>query len=554
MPIHDLSPLAAVDVAPDRPLAAIIIFHAAGDILNATLVSAQLRRNHPEYYIVFITCERYKNLLDHNPDIDQLIALAGDPASLDLDMPAIKTYHRWVEVFTPAAYFSPGLAQGWTINRVTREPVGIALTDCRLPVLVLSDVERDEARVWWSTLPRGRKVLIETEFNSSQSPWNDDFVEALGTMLGPLGVIFIFTAFNRPPFFDDFQLRFGNAVWCALPFRLNVELFNLTDAYLGVSSGISVAISSNWCRRDIPWIEVCHGPIWSHVEIPELREFQLCCDLPRFRDALGRLADRLGGSTGRPTFAPRFPRPAGEERAVCPICGRTDAALIRGRQIVECPGCTFAIARHRTREAIQYSKPDDGEPRAMLAAMRPAATANLPLLICQGTGGDLTTELAASGGPRGDQLTEGRLGAILAADTLDLQATPFEWLEQANYLLAPDGLLLIRVWNFGGFLSTSRGLDCVGPPHNRYFFTADSLRRILFLTGFLIEREWTETPAAEVRSIAVALGRFDGFDADDPAVFAARLAKAGRGERIVMIARKRGGSQHRISSREGLEA
>jgi hypothetical protein len=547
MAIHDLSPLAAIVAPPARPLAAIIIFHAAGDILNATLISAQLRRDHPDYYIVFITCARYRTLLDHNPDLDQVIALVGEPAALDLDIPAIKAYQPWVEVFVPAAYFSPRLAQGWSIYRVTREPVGITLQADSLPVLVLSEAEQKAARAYWATLPPGPKLLIETEFNSNQSPWNDDYVEALGEILAPLGIIFIFTALNRPPFLDDFQQRFGHAFWCSLPFRLNVELFNLADALIGVSSGISVAVSSGWCRRDTPWIEICHGQLWSHVEIPVLRDFQICNDLPRFRDALARIAHLVGGQNGTPNFAPRFRRAEGDKVAYCPLCGSRDCVPIRGGAIVECPSCALAFAPRREQEEQSGAGTTDIDDLiAALAARLPAANAHLPRVICRHCDGDLAAELSEGVEPSGSQLLEGRIGSILAADMIDRLSAPFEWLEQANYALAPDGRLLVRVWNFGGFLSTVGGLDCLGPTANLCFFTIDSLRRVLQLAGFLVERQWTETPAAELPAITAALQSFDGLDPGNPAAWAKDLAAVDKGERIVIIARKRGPSQHRI--------
>ena len=41
--------------------------------------------------------------------------------------------------------------------------------------LELTEEEKKQARDYWNSLPDGKKILIETEFYSEQSPFTDDY-------------------------------------------------------------------------------------------------------------------------------------------------------------------------------------------------------------------------------------------------------------------------------------------------------------------------------------------------------------------------------------------
>lgn len=140
--------------------------------------------------------------------------------------------------------------------------------------------------------------------------------------------------------------------------RLNAEFFNLSDAFIGVSSGISCVTFSDYCRTDVPRIEVSRGEHWSATGYPHLSELYICYNRKRFQDSLRSITVRLSNSKAQLDFSPRFKTmsalPNGKERVVCLSCGSRQAIAVRGDDIVRCNDCGFHYLRDRmTTKAME---------------------------------------------------------------------------------------------------------------------------------------------------------------------------------------------------------
>ncbi|MBS1537195.1 MAG: glycosyltransferase, partial [Bacteroidetes bacterium] len=186
----------------------------------------------------------------------------------------------------------------------------------------------------------------------------DDYAFEMLAILHEIDPVFIFTAKNKPPFFDEFHQKYPKSVWCAEPFRLNAEFFNLSDAFIGVSSGISCVTFSDYCRTDIPRIEVSRGEHWSASGYAHLSELYICYNRKRFQESLRSVAVRLSGEKTPLDFSPRFSAinslPNGKERVVCLSCGSRQAIAVRGDDIVKCNDCGFHYLRDRmTTKAME---------------------------------------------------------------------------------------------------------------------------------------------------------------------------------------------------------
>ncbi len=342
-----------------RPRFGIAIFYNIGDILNATMVAHQLKIDYPHCHLVWYTADKYKFIVENNPHIDELIGLPGNPQELYDNVECLKTTKEWTCFITPAPYLHYDKVPGGTLAELIEAGAGMQLTVPFIPVFRLTNEEKRKANVYWQSLPEGHKILVETEFRSSQSPWTDEYAFDMLNTLREAEPVFVFTSKNKPPFFDRFAAQYHKAVWCDQPFRFNAELLNLCDAFIGVSSGISCLASSDYCRNDILRIEVSNGEHWSAASYKQnLPNLQVCFSRKRFNEALERLAIRLRGTQEPADFSPRF-APLAQlspkiERIPCLLCGSSEYTPLWGDDIVKCNACDFVYLRDRmTREEME---------------------------------------------------------------------------------------------------------------------------------------------------------------------------------------------------------
>lgn len=280
----------------------IAIFHGIGDILNATIIARQLKADHPNAHLVWLTAEQYSFVLKNNPDIDELVTLPGDPRALDGQIDQLRAARPWDGFFVPAPYMAYDKLPGGDLTELLLATYDGKLTVPLRSVMELTPEEVAQARAWWAQLPADRpRILVETEFFSSQSPWDVSYARDMIAALRPLQPVFVFTAKHRPPYLDELAADYPDILWCDLPFRLNAELYNCCDAFIGVSSAISCLSNSTWCREDIPHIEVVSGPHWSTWHFRHHTRRRIAFDRTKFGQALEWLAQLLSSGSAATT-------------------------------------------------------------------------------------------------------------------------------------------------------------------------------------------------------------------------------------------------------------
>ncbi|MFN8362071.1 MAG: glycosyltransferase [Candidatus Kapaibacterium sp.] len=336
----------------------IAIFHGIGDILNCTPIAKQLKINEPDCHITWFTAAKYRFILENNPYIDEIRTLDGDVLALDADIPRLKAERAWTRFFTPAPYMNYDALPGGSLLDLIKTAANLEWSIEFIPSFSLSEAEKKTARAYWKALPPGKKILVETEFYSEQSHWKDDYAFEMAEILREINPVYVFTAKNKPPFFDEFHEKYPRSIWCAEPFRLNAEFFNLADAFIGVSSGISCVTFSDYCRRDVPRIEVSRGEHWSAAGYAHLSELYICYHRTRFKEAVHslavRLSDKIAPHEFGPRFAPMAQLPNRKERVPCLVCGSRQSIPVRGDDVVKCADCGFHYLRDRmTTEAME---------------------------------------------------------------------------------------------------------------------------------------------------------------------------------------------------------
>jgi hypothetical protein len=133
------------------------------------------------------------------------------------------------------------------------------------PMLYFSDEEREMVKDYCLSLPHKRTIMLETDFRSGQSTWNDNMTRQTmmrcRSHLGPCNFIFA-SEKDHSRFVDD-----AGVVTCShLSVRQCALVNDYADLFVGVSSGISVATSC-WGAKPVPKIQYTNTFVCSTVSI-----------------------------------------------------------------------------------------------------------------------------------------------------------------------------------------------------------------------------------------------------------------------------------------------
>jgi ADP-heptose:LPS heptosyltransferase/SAM-dependent methyltransferase len=586
-----------------RPEFGIAIFHAAGDILNCTPIARQLRLDHPDARITWITSERFAFLLDQNPHIDELMAVPGDPKALADRMEEFRRLRPWTRFIDPAPYRNYQLAPGGSLLEIIRASAGLTWSAPPRSVMRLKPEEIAEARAYWATLPEGLRILLETDFLSDQSPWTDACAFEVLDVFRDLDPALVFTSRRRPAFLDELQARHPKVFWCELGFRPNAELYNLCDAFIGVSSGLSCLSLTDHCRRDVPSLEFTRGDHWSLATSGVPLDRRYCYSHLRFREGLENLKSRLMGGPAEPDFTPNIHRletlPDGRERIPCPSCGHGEAQRIHGEDIVACTSCNLFFLRdrhpagaratsgHGSALAVPPGREAAEREPAWRALRREAlveqALAHLggtaegrrivdvgcgwgPLLLGARERGMVPTgfesaEPAVRFGqealaldirrepfPEAD-LAEASVDIVTFHHSLQCMPHPLVCLQKAAHVLKENGILSIVVPNILGLCATGLGEAWPWLQRERHcvHFSPVTLKGMVQECGFHVEA--CTTVAGDLgRELPLKVLR-QACPGDSEEVLAKKLELVegmGKGEEIRLVARKLGGYKGRV--------
>jgi len=513
----------------ERKQYGIAVFHHIGDVLCSTPIAKQLKADDPNCHITWFTSHAGEVSVRHNPHIDEIIVLEGDQYALDGEIPNLRNLKDWARFFAPAAYLNYEAIPGGSIMNPKGTIFGIVKSAAKLNwtvpftfPFVLSSEEKLEAERFWENLPAGIKILVETDYRSEQSPWRDDWNYDLLDEFRDLDPVFVFTAKNRPPFLERFQARHPKSLWCHLPFRLNAELFNRCDAFVGVSSGLSCLTYSEYCRTDVPRIEVTRGEHWGAAELPHHKALFLCYSRKKYLESLKRLKGILLKRECVPDFTPRLD-PASRFSGHCPACG--DYASERAREgLLHCMSCDAA-----------YS-------------VAPLAKVENPLsLVLKGNG---PNRMSAEEFISSDSFEENQYDSILLEGNLGSIVHVQEFIEKLQFVLKPEGSLQVSAPNFAGVLSASlrEKWSALGEGGTLWFFTPLFLRELLIQAGFWIERSETSTPAKDRLELKSVLANVrPDLHGNDLETFIDEIDRREGGNITSINARKRGAYKGRAA-------
>jgi hypothetical protein len=155
------------------------------------------------------------------------------------------------------------------------------------PCLECSDVDRNVAETIRGLLPYDKTVMMETGYYSGQSFLTMEILERLISEIRRAwgDCNFVFVSGGEKSLIPE-----GRGMFSCSKLSLSsvVSLFNLSDAFVGVSSGLSIAVCSWDANPDVPRIELIQDPTAATRKVSRgpistvFDEEQLFTKLPEF--------------------------------------------------------------------------------------------------------------------------------------------------------------------------------------------------------------------------------------------------------------------------------
>jgi ADP-heptose:LPS heptosyltransferase len=268
----------------------IVNLGAFGDIINSTPIAKHYKSADSNNHIAWITRKKYCEVLKNNANIDEIITIDesrlanySNPHLTTLITKSINAKFEDHKIIFSAPYMGPkydGTPRSTLLDILKDESSGVENWLCDfVPNISLSEEQKAEANLFFEKVDKNNKsILIEYESYSAQSPFNFDYIKHLCSELDGKNYNLIFTGLREPVFYQkltkDYNLNFYHY---SGSFISNAELFNLSDVFIGVSSGITCLTSSDYCDINKTRIEICNGAHWSTMAWKHNEENKSIC-------------------------------------------------------------------------------------------------------------------------------------------------------------------------------------------------------------------------------------------------------------------------------------
>jgi ADP-heptose:LPS heptosyltransferase len=245
-----------------------------------------IKQHFKECQLDIHTSTKYGDAFINNPYIDNLIIHHAnnkkDALHLCLTIPDMLKKSNYNKILSPHPMYNP---DQWISSRYPEWGDNLIFAwvsaleqlqvDYSIPletVLNLTDEEVQRARNYMDRTPnfyKKQNILIEIHGESGQTFWNENWTTRVGEYLVQNNMnLHISHAQLRGDIANLRDKYSNNIYWAgALTIRECAELFNHCYAFISVSSGLSNACNTNWCRKDIKWFEVVNSLACSSAAI-----------------------------------------------------------------------------------------------------------------------------------------------------------------------------------------------------------------------------------------------------------------------------------------------
>jgi len=247
-----------------------------GDCVNSTLMFGPIKKKFDASTIDVYTSTYYSSAFYNSPHIDNIIKFDAHRKEtalhlMDLIPNKIMKYGYNI-IFNPHPVINPGR---WSSERHPELGENLiyswvrALEDqnieFELPLETTMELTKDEIEkvddLCSSINMDCRNIIMEVHGESGQTFWDHRWTQKIGEyLLNHDTNLFI----SRKNIGDDIanlkEIARNRIIFVGgLSIRECAELFNRCDIFFSISSGLSNACNTNWCKKDITWVETVNS-------------------------------------------------------------------------------------------------------------------------------------------------------------------------------------------------------------------------------------------------------------------------------------------------------
>lgn len=276
-----------------------------GDNINSTLMFKPLKKKFPDSIIDVYTAQNYSSAFANNPYVHKIIEFpaANKEKALNLlhVIPPLVKNRGYDRVYCPHPMINgdkwtsvkhgslgTNLINAW-VRALEESDVDYELPLETVMVLTQHEVQRVDDFCNRHNSPAKRNFLMEVEGLSGQTFWNSEWTVEVGKHLLRGDTKLFLSRQNAGADVQALHNIAPEHVHFAgeLTIRECAELFNRCDGFFSVSSGLSNACNTNWCKKDKLWIETVNSDAVSSAPIrSEGKTFWTDNHVGRFIDML----------------------------------------------------------------------------------------------------------------------------------------------------------------------------------------------------------------------------------------------------------------------------
>lgn len=284
----------------------LVNFGAFGDILNSTPIAKHYKLFFPECHITWMTRKKYASSVQNNPFINEILTPKEEhlqienAASYNVHMTFLlmeeikKLKNKYDKIFFVAPYTWTLTNNEFNVDKHSLlNIIKTKLTDIKefvcefIPVVSLTDEEKQEAKNFYNFLKGNKKILVEYENYSNQSPFNKEYVEKLCEQIQEKNYDLIFSGKQEPEYVKELREKYKvNFYNYSGSFMSNAELYNLCDIFIGCSSGLSCLTHSDYCDITKHRIEVVKDNHWSTADWKHMKNKKICFDYQSYEEEI----------------------------------------------------------------------------------------------------------------------------------------------------------------------------------------------------------------------------------------------------------------------------
>lgn len=256
---------------------AIIQTGSWGDNINSTLMLRPIKKKFGSSVIDVYTSTLYGSAFHNNSYINNLIEYRADTKNdalhLTLTIPEQLVGRNYDLILSSHPMFNHG---NW--NSINHPELGDNLIYAwvralehnnipyDMPLETILELTRKEIEnvleYMYNIRPATRNILMEVSGESGQTFWNPNWTIEVSKYLLDGNTNLFISRKNDSDDIQELERWAPNNVFFVghLTIRECAELFNHCQVFFSVSSGLSNACNTNWCKKDIKWFETVNSP------------------------------------------------------------------------------------------------------------------------------------------------------------------------------------------------------------------------------------------------------------------------------------------------------